>query len=301
MHVISQRDIIDEPSKDDPIAISSFPIDSHDCRRIALPGGGVINEGTIFPVRVPNTRQGYAFHVPYRSILPMPEQCDNLLVPIALSCTHVGISSLRIEGTWMIIGQSAGVAAALAADQDVAVQALDYATLRARLLEQGQVLELPGASAPQTTNQRGGSAIDPASLPGIVLDDRDAQLSDAWDRSTNFRPFLGSGYIHDNNRADGRSVATFRFTPTQAGRYEVRMAYSAHPTRATNVPVRVQQGGQAVTLHINQRTAIPSGSVFRPFGGVELVADQECVITVSNAGTDGFVILDGLQLVPASD
>jgi hypothetical protein len=94
-------------------------------------------------VRNQKLRQGYAYHVPYRSILPNAEQCDNLLVPVALSCTHVGISSLRIEGAWMVIGQGAGVAAALAADQDVAVQELEYAKLRERLLAQKQVLDLP--------------------------------------------------------------------------------------------------------------------------------------------------------------
>jgi hypothetical protein len=143
MHVISQKDILEEPAKDDPIAISSFPIDSHDCQRIAIKGGGVINEGTIFPVRKKSPKQGYAYHVPYRSILPKPGQCDNLLVPVALSCTHVGISSLRIEGAWMVIGQSAGVAAALSAKAGVAVQELPYAKLRERLLAQGQVLDLP--------------------------------------------------------------------------------------------------------------------------------------------------------------
>ncbi len=143
MYVISQKDILDDPKKDDPIAISSFPIDSHDCQRIALKGGGVINEGTIFPVRQKEPKQGYAYHVPYRSILPKPEQCTNLLVPVALSCTHVGISSLRIEGAWMVIGQGAGVAAALSSQEGVAVQDLPYAKLHKRLLAQGQVLELP--------------------------------------------------------------------------------------------------------------------------------------------------------------
>ena len=142
LYVISQRDILESPEKDDPIAISSFPIDSHDCQRVALKGGGVINEGTIFPVRrIPG--QGYAYHVPYRAVLPKADQCDNLLVPVALSCTHVGMSSLRIEAAWMVIGQAAGVAAALAAKLDVAVQHLDYAKLRDRLLAQKQVLELP--------------------------------------------------------------------------------------------------------------------------------------------------------------
>jgi hypothetical protein len=142
IYVLSQKDIIDAPIKQDAIAISSFPIDSHDCRRVALKDGGVVNEGTIFPVRVKDTRHGYAYHVPYRSILPKPEQCTNLLVPVALSCTHVGISSLRIEGAWMVIGQAAGVAAAIAADAGVAVQNLPYQKLRERLLAQGQALDL---------------------------------------------------------------------------------------------------------------------------------------------------------------
>jgi hypothetical protein len=143
MYVISQKDIIDSPEKDDPIAVSSFPIDSHDCQRIALKDGGVINEGTIFPVRVANTRFGYAYHVPYRSVLPQAEKCNNLLVPVALSCTHVGMSSLRIEGAWMAIGQSAGIAASLAAKTNVPVQKLSYTILRERLLAQGQSLSLP--------------------------------------------------------------------------------------------------------------------------------------------------------------
>jgi cyclophilin family peptidyl-prolyl cis-trans isomerase len=151
MAVLSQRDIIDSPEKEDPIAISSFPIDSHDCQRVALPGGGVINEGTIFPVRVKGTGVGYAYHVPYRAILPKPEQCTNLLVPVALSCTHVGIASLRIEGAWMVIGQAAGVAAALASKGDVAVQELPYPVLRERLLAQGQVLDLPERAPPEAS------------------------------------------------------------------------------------------------------------------------------------------------------
>ena len=147
MYVLSQKDIIDSPGKADPIAISSFPIDSHDCQRVALKDGGVINEGTILPVRVPESKVGYAYQVPYRAVLPQAGQCDNLLVPVALSCTHVGIASLRIEGAWMVIGHGAGVAAALAAKQSLAVQDLPYPILRERLLAQGQVLDLPASPA----------------------------------------------------------------------------------------------------------------------------------------------------------
>ena len=142
-YVLSQKDIITAPEKADPIAISSFPIDSHDCQRVALKDGGVINEGTIFPVRVPGTKLGYAYHVPYRSVLPQAAQCNNLLVPVALSSTHVAMSSLRIEGAWMVIGQGAGIAAALAAKRGVTVQQLPYPLLRDHLLRQKQILDLP--------------------------------------------------------------------------------------------------------------------------------------------------------------
>jgi FAD dependent oxidoreductase len=148
MYVIRQSDILDHITKPDPIMVSSFPIDSHDCRRVIQSDGKVINEGTIFPVRQRPQRIGYPYHVPYRSILPPPAECDNLLVPVALSCSHVAMSSLRIEATWMLIGQSAGIAAALAKKQDIAVQDLPYATLKPRLEAQGQVLTLPKGFKP---------------------------------------------------------------------------------------------------------------------------------------------------------
>ena len=141
MYVMKQSDILEDTAKPDAIMVSSFPIDSHDCQRVAYPDGGVRNEGTIFPVR--KDRVGYPYHVPYRAILPLPAECDNLLVPVALSCTHVAISSLRIEGTWMLLGQSAGIAAALAAKNNIKVQDLPYERLKPRLIAQGQVLDLP--------------------------------------------------------------------------------------------------------------------------------------------------------------
>jgi hypothetical protein len=143
MHVVSQKDIMEQPQKDDAVVVSSFPIDSHDCQRVALKDGGVINEGTIFPVRMAGRRHGFPYHIPYRALLPMPAECDNLLVPVALSCTHVALSSIRVEPTWMILGQSAGIAAALTVRDNVAVQDLPYPVLRERLLVRNQVLDLP--------------------------------------------------------------------------------------------------------------------------------------------------------------
>ena len=285
MYVLSQKDILEEPEKDDPIVISSFPIDSHDCQRVALKDGGVVNEGTIFPVRRTNPKQGYAYHVPYRSILPKAEECSNLLVPVALSCTHVGISSVRVEPTWMILGQSAGIAASLAADDNVPVQDVPYPRLRQHLQAQGQVLDLPVGP------------MDPSKLPGLI-DDADAELTGAWIPSTNFKPHVGIGYVHDDNKADGRSRAIFRFKPPTEGEYELRMAYSAHKSRATNVPVIVTSGSEEIRIIVDQTRPLPSDQSFRTVATVQLKANIETVVTIHNSDTNGFVIVDAIRLVP---
>ncbi len=299
LYVITQQDILESPQKQDPIAVSSFPIDSHDCQRIAIKGGGVINEGTIFPMRRQQPAQGYPYHVPYRSILPPPTQCDNLLVPVALSCSHVGISSLRIEGAWMAIGQSAGIAAALAVSQGVAVQELDYSKLRLRLLNQGQVLDLPEV----TESPSFLGSISPTTLPGIVLDDAHAELIGEWSRSTNFKPHVGSGYVFSgekdsDTKGDGQASAMFRLKVPKSGRYEVLMAYSAHETRARNVPVSISSGAHRYDILVDQSIPIPVGKNFRSIGVVDLQTDMESVIQITNADTTGFVIVDALQLLP---
>jgi len=299
MYVVSQKDILDLPEKNDPIVISSFPIDSHDCQRVALKGGGVINEGTIFPVRRKKPKQGYAYHVPYRAILPKTEECTNLLVPVALSCTHVAISSIRVEPTWMILGQSAGIAAALSVQEEVSVQNLPYPQLRERLLVQKQVLDLP--DIPESSSLP--DSIDPKTLPGIVLDDSQAIFTGKWDRSTNFKPHVGTGYRYAGKRGskvrgDGTAVATFRFKALRAGKYRLLMAYSAHETRARNVPVSVVSGSHAEEFPVDQTQSAPDGKLFRQIGDVQLEEGIETVITISNTGTDGFVIVDALQLLP---
>jgi len=297
---LTQKDVLEDPKKDDAIAISSFPIDSHDCRRIALPDG-VINEGTIFPVRMPGRRHGYAYHIPYRAITPSASECSNLLVPVALSATHVAYSSVRVEPTWMAIGQSAGVAAALAAKEGVTVQALDYGRLRARLLAQNQVLDLPVLPpVGKVARSSGPISIDLKSLPGLILDDSQAELSGEWERSRNFQPHVGTGYLHDEQRSDGKSRAVFHFKGPADGEFELSMAYSAHETRTTRLPVTLTDGSSTQTIIVDQTVPPPAGEAFRPISRVRLRKGVEYTLTVTNQDTKGFVIVDAFQLLPVA-
>ena len=80
--------------------------------------------------------------IPYRALLPRRLEMSNLLVPVAVSSSHVGFCAIRLEPTWMVIGQSAGVAASMAATQRIPVHDVPLAELKARLRALGQVLEL---------------------------------------------------------------------------------------------------------------------------------------------------------------
>jgi hypothetical protein len=79
-------------------------------------------------------------------LLPLCLLC-NLSVPVAVSSSHIAFGSIRMEPVFMVLGQSAATAAALALDQGVAVQALPYRLLEARLRADGQVLDHEGANS----------------------------------------------------------------------------------------------------------------------------------------------------------
>jgi hypothetical protein len=138
VYVMSQRDVQDDRHKDDAIGISSHFIDCHHVQRVAVSDKAFVNEGRIW-------RPGRAYQIPYRALTPKPAEADNLLVPVAASYTHVAYCTLRLESVWMIAGQAAGTAAALAARDASAVQAIDVKALQDLLRAQKQVVDfLPG-------------------------------------------------------------------------------------------------------------------------------------------------------------
>lgn len=141
-YFLTQADILENREKPDAIAVASFPIDSHDCQRISTPGGGFINEGTIFPAKTRINGKGIPYQVPYRSIIPKASECTNLLVPVCISSSHVAFSSIRVEPAWMVLGESAGIAAAVALENGGSVHKVDPAVLARRLKTKGQVLSL---------------------------------------------------------------------------------------------------------------------------------------------------------------
>jgi hypothetical protein len=137
-YVLTQKDMLEEPPHQDSIGVGLGPITIHNVQRIATENG-YYHEGT---VHTPYEPHGKPYLIPYRSLLPKKAECENLLVPVCLSASHVAMGSIRVEPTWIVLGQSAGIASALAAKDGLAVQELPYPALRKRLLVQAQVLDL---------------------------------------------------------------------------------------------------------------------------------------------------------------
>ena len=83
---------------------------------------------------------GGPYPIDYGAIIPARGECSNLLVPVCVSSSHIAFGSIRMEPVFMILGQSAATAASLAIDAGCAVQEVDYAALKERLLVDGQIL-----------------------------------------------------------------------------------------------------------------------------------------------------------------
>ena len=141
--VFTQADVEVNITKIDSIGMGAYTIDvMHGSLYAAAdPALGILQEGGMqAPSFLP---AGFKpFQIPYRALTPRRTEATNLLVPVALSSSHVGFCAIRLEPTWTVIGESAGVAVAMALRTGVDVQDLDVGALQVRLRALGQVLEL---------------------------------------------------------------------------------------------------------------------------------------------------------------
>lgn len=216
--------------------------------------------------------------------------CENLLVPVCLSSSHISYGSIRMEPVFMILGQSGATAAALAIDANQPVQNVAYSVLQKKLLEDGQVIEYASPA-----KQAAKGSIDLKTLSGVVVDDEDAQLTGDWQVSRASSKYVGDGYRHDGATKDGKAAARFTAKLPEAGRYEVLLASPPNANRSSKVAVEVESSGGKKTVHVDQRKEPAEDAAFVSLGTYDFKADAPAVVTVSNADSDGYVVIDAVQ------
>jgi hypothetical protein len=142
-YVMTENELLKKRPTPSSVGMGSYTIDSHNVQRYITPEGYVQNEGDIgVSARGP-------YEIAYGSLVPKKGQCDNLLVPVCVSSSHIAFGSIRMEPVFMILGQSAATAAALAIDGGLSVQDVPYPKLRERLLADKQVLEWKQPAPPR--------------------------------------------------------------------------------------------------------------------------------------------------------
>ncbi len=143
---------------------------------------------------------------------------------------------------------------------------------------------------------------DPSALPGIVVDEADAELVGKWQYSTHTPPYVGIGYLHDMKAGKGTKSVTFTPELPQAGWYEVRLAHCYNVRRSTKTPVTIHHADGDTTVSINQQQEPEQGRLFRTLGRFRFEAGRKGWLRVSNDGTEGdkVVIADAVQFLPVA-
>lgn len=134
-YVMTEPDCLGKKQTPNPVGMGSYTMDSHNVQRYVKEDGFVQNEGDIGV----NPKEPY--RIAYGALTPKKGQADNLLVPVCISSSHIAYGSIRMEPVFMILAQSSATAAAMAIDEGVCVQDVDYTKLKQRLLKDGQILE----------------------------------------------------------------------------------------------------------------------------------------------------------------
>ncbi len=132
-YVVTQDDCQRKRVVDDPIGMGAYTMDSHNCQRVVR-DGAAHNEGDVQVGLSP-------YPISYRAITPRPDECENLLVNVCVSASHIAHGSIRMEPVFMVLGESAGLAACAALAEKKPIQGIDVPKLLARIRQAGQVLE----------------------------------------------------------------------------------------------------------------------------------------------------------------
>ena len=184
----------------------------------------------------------------------------------------------------------------LDADTAAALEEKDQqlAGLRGRIRDlRGQLEDKPDAAA------RG--SIDPASLPGVVLDDVEATKVGEWIESTYSNHFVGPHALHDDNSGKGSKSVAFTTRLPADGDYEVRFSYVPGNNRSNRTPATIYFDGGKEEIQINQRETPPIDGRFISLGTYPFSADADASVVIANAGTNGHVSVDAVQWLPVGD
>ncbi len=248
--------------------------------------------------------RNHGYPVPYRCFYS--RNIENLFMAGRdISVTHEALGTVRVMKTGGMIGEVVGKAASLCVLHSCTPRDIYHSYFE----ELKELMNLEGVKRRDTVNDKfyvaanaaklpppQVSVIEPGSLPGIVIDDEQAQLTGKWTPGEGLKGFIGKHYIYAGNKE--KATARFEFKVPNTGPYEVRVAYQPHENRATNTPFTVISAEGEKTIRVNQRKEPPLEKGFISLGVFRFEAGKPFAVVLSNDGADGNVHGDAVQILP---
>ena len=281
-YFMSQHDLERDTLKYDAIGMGSYNIDVRHVQRTWIPMSRfpdlhyeVFNEGYISIPVAP-------YEIPYRSLLPKYEECRNLIVPVCMSASHVAYASVRMEPQYMIMGQAAGVAAAMSAKENQPVHRINIIELQKKLSNRGQVLSL---------KENIYGAFD--YKDEIIIDNnmkRFTEKSETWrGNETEHNGRYQMNYVQNDEQG------TFSFKPwlKKAGLYEVSIWYPSKKSYSDAVQILINHHNGITKKVVNQQN---NGGKWMILGRFEFESGTQKVLTVVSEETKGTVVADAIKL-----
>jgi hypothetical protein len=273
-YVMTERNARGTARVEDGVAMAAYTMDSHNVQRLVV-DGMVKNEGNVEVGGFP------PYPIAYRSLTPKRQEVTNLLVPVALSASHIVYGSIRMEPVFMVLAQAAAVAASMAIDADVPVQNVDVAALQQELK---------------------ANPLADGSVPEVLVDDRfedRVRVTGRWS-STAIRGSYGASVL----RSDGGQGAV-RFIPRiqVPGTYAVYLYWPVEEGLARKVPVEIRHrdGTERLTLDLRREAEGVQHNVvsWQRLGELRFDPDEEAWLEIRAEGADGTVLADAVLFVPA--
>ena len=274
-YVATQANCDNIAKVDDGVGMAAYTMDSHNCQRVVIIKDGkamVKNEGNV------EIKGGLPYDVSYRCLTPKREECDNLLVPVCLSASHIAYGSIRMEPVFMLLGQSAAKAACLAIDGGVKVQEVDVTKIQ-RMYEEDPLLD--------------GTPAD------IIVDDASLDIPAAWTRIEKNNGY-GRSYLVLNPTSEKQTLR-YSFDVKSDGKYEIYTYFIRRGESSKKTELVVSDGNEqkGVVLNADEIEVLGQTSgEWVSLGEYNLQSGKPGYVEFTNNGTiTGQICADAVLLV----
>jgi choline dehydrogenase-like flavoprotein len=261
-----------------PIGMAAYTMDSHNCQRLVVKVNGVDmvkNEGDV-------QSGGFGpYPIGYGALVPKRAECTNLIVPVCLSASHIAYGSIRMEPVFMVLGQTAGVAAVSAINNQVAIQEVDVSNVQ-QILTSNPLLD--------------------GSKPEILIDD--AQTSQVqtvgnWTKEMNKKGCYGSSLLLASPTADQNTKATFKSPNPLKGNYALYFYLPNLENNSTIFNWDIKEGSKKSAIQIKldgSKSNLKGEWVLLGNFNFKSQVNQEVILYTK--GANGLVPADAILWVP---